>query len=153
MHNSRSIKNVDKRFTATKRVEFHETDMAGIVHFSNAFRFFEFAESAFFRNGGITVYGWPILTTGCTYIKPMKFDYELEISIAVERIGNKSLRLIFDIEHQVSEDFKELLATGFLSVIHAPAIRPGSDIITERIPEKFRSYLESYLSNSGNNDR
>ena len=36
-------------FRVTRRVEFHETDMAGIVHFSNFFRYMEFAEVEFLR--------------------------------------------------------------------------------------------------------
>jgi acyl-CoA thioester hydrolase len=35
-------------FRITRRVEFSETDMAGIVHFSNFFRYMETAEHAFF---------------------------------------------------------------------------------------------------------
>ena len=37
-------------FTITRRVEFSETDMAGIVHFSNFCRYMEHAEHAFFRS-------------------------------------------------------------------------------------------------------
>ena len=44
-------------FTLTRRVEFSETDMAGIVHFSNFFRFMESAEHAFFRSLGFSVAG------------------------------------------------------------------------------------------------
>ena len=39
-------------FQITRRVEFSETDMAGIMHFSNYFRFMETAEHAFFRSLG-----------------------------------------------------------------------------------------------------
>ena len=35
-------------FHFSKRVEFSETDMAGIVHFSNFFRYMEMAEHAYF---------------------------------------------------------------------------------------------------------
>jgi hypothetical protein len=36
------------RFEITERVQFSETDMAGIVHFSNFFRYMERVEHAFF---------------------------------------------------------------------------------------------------------
>ena len=39
-------------FTMQRRVEFAETDMAGILHFSNYFRFMESVEHAFFRSLG-----------------------------------------------------------------------------------------------------
>ena len=37
------------KFSYEHRVEFFETDLAGIVHFANYYRFMEQAEHAFFR--------------------------------------------------------------------------------------------------------
>ena len=42
-------------FKAIRRVEFSETDMAGIVHYSNFFRYMETAEHGFFRSLGYSV--------------------------------------------------------------------------------------------------
>ena len=39
-------------FKLTRRIEFAETDMAGIVHFANFFRMMEATEHAFFRSLG-----------------------------------------------------------------------------------------------------
>ena len=36
-------------FRVSRRVDFADTDMAGIIHFSNYFRYMEFAEVAFLR--------------------------------------------------------------------------------------------------------
>ena len=38
-----------------RRVEFCDTDMAGIVHYSNFFRYMEVAEHEFFRSLGFSV--------------------------------------------------------------------------------------------------
>ena len=54
-------------FKAQRRVEFSDTDMAGIMHYSNFFRFMETAEHAFFRSLGFSIVtnatdphvGWP----------------------------------------------------------------------------------------------
>ena len=54
-------------FIFSRRVEFAETDMAGIVHFANFYRMMENAEHAFFRSLGFSVHdefdgqtiGWP----------------------------------------------------------------------------------------------
>ncbi|MHC4993297.1 MAG: acyl-CoA thioesterase, partial [Planctomycetota bacterium] len=43
-------------FKLLRTVEFFETDMAGIVHFSNYFRYMEATEHAFFRSFGATVH-------------------------------------------------------------------------------------------------
>ena len=37
-------------FKLTRRIEFFETDLAGIVHFSNFYRMMESTEHAFFRS-------------------------------------------------------------------------------------------------------
>ena len=46
-------------FRILRRVEFSETDMAGIVHYSNFFRYMESAEHAFFRSLGLSVVDRP----------------------------------------------------------------------------------------------
>jgi len=42
-------------FSISRRVQFAETDMAGVVHFSNYFRWMEEVEHAFFRSVGLSV--------------------------------------------------------------------------------------------------
>ena len=54
-------------FKTTQQVEFSDTDMAGIMHFANFFRFMEVTEHAFLRSLGLSVHmeedgrtiGWP----------------------------------------------------------------------------------------------
>ena len=43
-------------FRCRQRVEFADTDMAGIVHFSNFFRYMERAEHEFLRSLGLSVH-------------------------------------------------------------------------------------------------
>ena len=43
-------------FKIVREVEFSDTDMAGIMHFSNFFRFMEAAEHAFFRSLGLSIH-------------------------------------------------------------------------------------------------
>ena len=90
-------------FVARRRVEFCETDMAGIVHFSNFFRYMEFAEQAFLRSRGLTVawqdgnrrVGFPRVSASCDYIKPVRFEDLLEIAVTVAEVGNKSVTYSF----------------------------------------------------------
>src|SRR4051812_27848503 len=85
-------------FSHTRRVQFSETDMAGIVHFSNYFRGMEEGEHAFFRSGGLSVsmqhdgmhVGWPRVSVSCDYYGPGKFEDELELRLRVARVGEKS---------------------------------------------------------------
>lgn len=93
------------RFTMTRRVAFAETDMAGIVHFANFYRYMEDAEHAFFRSVGRsimepqpdgTVLGWPRVAASCSFKAPALYDDLIEIRVAVERIGAKSLTMRYD---------------------------------------------------------
>ena len=87
-------------FIAQRRVEFANTDMAGIVHFANCYRWMEEAEHEFFRslelhimekqNDG-TYIGWPRVSASCHFEAPAYHNDLLEIHITVERIGFKSL--------------------------------------------------------------
>ena len=43
-------------FKMIHRVEFADTDMAGIIHFASYFRYMEVTEHAFFRSLGFSIY-------------------------------------------------------------------------------------------------
>jgi acyl-CoA thioester hydrolase len=90
-------------FQITRRVEFSETDMAGIMHFSNFFRFMESAEHAFFRSLGFSVArsrrGFevclPRVHAECDYAAPLRFEDEVVVRLLVERKGKRSLTYQF----------------------------------------------------------
>jgi YbgC/YbaW family acyl-CoA thioester hydrolase len=86
-----------------RRVEFSETDMAGIVHFSNYFKFMEAAEHAFFRLLGLSVVhpagykslGLPRVHAHCDYLAPLRFEDEVEVHLLVEKKSARSLTYQF----------------------------------------------------------
>jgi len=90
-------------FKIVRRVEFSETDMAGIVHYSNFFRYMETAEHAFFRSIGFSVVmdklkppiGWPRVHAECDYLQPLRFEDEVEIHLLVSEKKTKSLSYLF----------------------------------------------------------
>lgn len=83
----------------TRRVEFSETDMAGIMHFSNYFRFMETAEHAFFRSIGFSVVlskldpalCLPRVHVECDYSAPLLFEDEVDIHMLVASKSARSL--------------------------------------------------------------
>lgn len=91
-------------FRTSRRVEFCDTDMAGIVHFSNFFRFMEFAEQEFLRSQGLSVswsegpvrMGFPRVSASCDFMKPVRFEDVLDIEVTVAQIGTKSVTYRFD---------------------------------------------------------
>ena len=82
-----------------RRVEFAETDCAGIIHFSNYFRYMEEAEHAFLRSVGLSVQsrieegelGFPRLAASCEFLRPVKFEDVLDVHLRVKRKGRTSL--------------------------------------------------------------
>jgi acyl-CoA thioester hydrolase len=108
-------------FIHRRRVTFAETDMAGIVHFSNFYRYMEEAEHAFLRSRGLrikvdqpdgTVLGWPRVRGTCSFESPAFYEDELEIEVRIDRRGVKSLTLGFVIRRA-----SQILATGELKTV------------------------------------
>ena len=100
-------------FRTTRMVEFFETDMAGIMHFSNFFRFMESAEHAFYRSIGFSVdeaksigLGWPRVKAECEYRHPLRFEDIVEIRVRVRRLGTRSITLEF--QFSKTEDGREI---------------------------------------------
>lgn len=100
------------QYTTTRRVEFSETDMAGIVHFSNYFRYLESAEHEFFRSLGLKIhtstsegmYGWARVHASCDYLAPLRYQDEVEIHLRVSGKKPKSLEYRADLYRVDSED-------------------------------------------------
>lgn len=95
---------MSQTFTHRRRIEFRETDMAGIVHFSNFFAYMEQAEHAFLRSVGMGVVcevqgqkiSWPRVNANCDYKVAIKFEEMIDIEVSVAKIGNKSVTYAFD---------------------------------------------------------
>ncbi len=101
------------RFITQRRVEFCDTDMAGIVHFANFYRYMEQAEHDFFRSLGFsimetqadgTVLGWPRVSAKCSFEAPAFYQDVLEIRLIVERIGVKSLTINYEFWREDQRD-------------------------------------------------
>jgi len=95
-------------FTTTRLVEFHDTDMAGIMHFSAFYQFMESAEHELLRSIGLSVQmhfgdeliSFPRVSASCEFLSPARFEQLLEIAISIERIGEKSVTYAFHFSHQ-----------------------------------------------------
>jgi acyl-CoA thioester hydrolase len=100
----RYISAMPREFSITHRVQFSETDMAGIVHFSNYFRLMEEVEHAFLRSLGLSVVmqeggveiAFPRKAVSCEYHEPMRFEDVVELKLRVTRLGEKSMHFEVD---------------------------------------------------------
>ena len=85
-------------YTLRRRVLFYEVDSAGIVHFSNYFRYMEEAEHALWRDAGLSIapsgtgVGYPRVSAGFEYHRPLRFEDEFDTRIRIVAIGEKSMK-------------------------------------------------------------
>ncbi len=92
-------------FQTTRRVEFCDTDMAGIVHFANFFRYMEAAEHELFRSLDLKIagkfpdgleYGWPRVSATCSYHAPARYEDVLDIQITIVKRTDRSLTTSYE---------------------------------------------------------
>ena len=103
-----------------RRVEFADTDMGGIVHFSRFFVFMETAEHELLAEAGTSVHfhhegelvGFPRLSASCDYRSPARLGDLLEIRVRVARKGRSSLAYEFTFHCGA-----RLVATGRLASV------------------------------------
>ena len=138
------------QFVYRRRVQFAETDMAGIVHFSNYYRYMEEAEHAYLRSIGLsvmmtlddgTVIGWPRVRSSCAYEAPARFEDEIEIHLNVSRKGVKSLTL--DMEFWRGET---RLAHGSLKTVCC-IVSHSSELTSIPIPPDMDARIIEFIGN------
>src|SRR5580693_4149637 len=120
-------------FKATRRVEFSDTDMAGIMHYANFFRFMETAEHAFFRTLGFSIVmgkvdpplAWPRVHAECDFKAPLYFEDEVEIHLLVSEKKSKALSYIFKFRKLNASPPVEV-ARGALTVVCVRRRRDGT---------------------------
>ena len=91
-------------FHTRRRIEFADTDMAGIVHFANFFRFMESAEQEFLRSLGLAVslkwvgqaMGFPRVAASCDFARPARFEDVLDVAVRIHNLGRKSVTYSFE---------------------------------------------------------
>lgn len=130
-------------FHTARRVEFGDTDAAGIMHFSNFFRFMEVAETDFLLGRGLNVawetdgvrYGFPRVSAACDYAKPARFGDVLTITVTVEKVGRKSVSYRYDFACE-----SEPIAVGRMTAVFVRKTPTGMESV--EIPEDLRAKLE-----------
>ncbi|MBI4564525.1 MAG: acyl-CoA thioesterase [Planctomycetes bacterium] len=110
-------------FKMIHRVEFADTDMAGLIHFSSYFRYMEVTEHAFIRSLGLSIVmwetfkvGWPRVRVECEYNGPLRFEDEVEAHLRVREKKEKSLTYGFIFRRVKPEPVVEV-ARGSLTAV------------------------------------
>jgi acyl-CoA thioester hydrolase len=90
-------------FRYRRRVQFAETDLAGIAHFSAFFRFMEEAEHALWRAAGLSIGaaektgGWPRVSAAFDFKHPLRFEEEFDVTVRIAHATRRSIRYGFSI--------------------------------------------------------
>jgi YbgC/YbaW family acyl-CoA thioester hydrolase len=134
-------------FKLTRRIEFAETDMAGIVHFSNFFRMMEAAEHAFFRSLGASIHaeeegsviGWPRVSASCDYRRPLRFEDEVEIHLLVAEVRSRSLSYLFIFRKLDGTE----VARGRVAAVCAQVEKATGRLVPLAIPERIRQQISA----------
>lgn len=141
-----------RAFIQRRMVEFADTDMAGIAHFSAFFRWMESAEHALIRSLGMSVHtrdpqgvaiSFPRVNAQCDYLAPVRSEDTLDIAVTVERLGAKSVTYAFRFEHNGAH-----IAQGRMTSVCCH-IRPGEPPVSTPIPAEMAAGLATYTAPAG----
>jgi acyl-CoA thioester hydrolase len=136
-------------FRMTHRVEFADTDMAGIIHFASYFRYMEATEHAFFRSLGFSIntrtsefhVGWPRVHVSCDFKQPLRFEDEVEVHLQVREKRQKSLAYDFTFR-KVSGATEVEVARGSLTVVCVAVVPETEQMKAVPIPDAIARLIE-----------
>jgi len=132
-------------FRHRRRIQFYETDAAGIVHFSWYFRYFEEAEHAIWREAGMTIHsadasvGWPRISASCEFRKALKFEQEIDVAVHVSEMTNRTITY----SGTMTRD-GQLIATSTWRIAHVARQADGS-MRSAEIPAMVAERLKPFL--------
>ena len=132
----------------TRHVQFSETDVAGIVHFSNYFRYFEDAEHALWRDAGLSVHpdnptvGWPRVAASCTFHRALKFEQQFEVAVRISEISRRTISYAGEITSR-----GEKVATGSWKIASIVKTADGTMRSVE-VPADVAERLKRYINES-----
>jgi acyl-CoA thioester hydrolase len=134
-------------FVTTRRVEFSDTDAAGMMHFVAFFRMMEQAEHELLRSVGLSVVmhdedgkiSWPRVAATCDFQAAVRFEDVLQIQVRIMRLGRKSITY----GHRFLRD-GTLLATGEITTVFCrvkDAVPPESMPIPAEFADKLKAFV------------
>ncbi|MBA4603829.1 acyl-CoA thioesterase [Thermoactinomyces mirandus] len=124
------------------RVNWGDTDKAGIVYYPNYFKWFDIAGHQFFRSAGLSPAELadkqqiilPLLDARCTFEKPLYYDDIITIKTRVEEIHRKTIKL----SHEVYRDEER---TGYGYELRGWVKEEDGKIFAVPIPDEVKDLL------------
>ena len=138
------------KFEVRRRVQFSETDVAGLVHFSNFFRYFEDAEHELWRTAGLSIHpekspiGWPRVAASCEFHRPLRFEDEFDITVGISELGKRTISYAGEITRN-----GERIATSAWKIACVNRLADGT-IKSAEIPADVASRLKPFEIRASN---
>ena len=142
-------------FSYERRVEFCETDAAGIAHFSSLIIYMEQAEHALLRSLGLSVassntilgneaesaskISWPRVKVECEFLSPAKFEDMISVKTSITLLGSTSITY----QHQLSLG-STLIAHGKITSVCCS--KSNGSLSSTKIPSQVRDLLIPYVA-------
>lgn len=118
------------QFHYQRKIQWVDTDKAGIIHFSNYFRFMEETETAFVESLPGNSRHWfhdhlcPRVSASCDFKKAVTFGDLLDIYLTIGRLGRTSVTYEFSFRHGSDEVASGKVALVFVQVGEDGAFSP-----------------------------
>ena len=136
---------MSSEFRYKRRVQFADTDLAGIVHFSTMFKYMEEAEHALWRACGLSIaerngpFGWPRLNAALEFRSPLHFEEEFEVVVRIAALKTRTLDYEF-----VLRRGDTLIALGTMSCICVRK-QPNGTMKAAEISSDIATKLSAFL--------
>jgi YbgC/YbaW family acyl-CoA thioester hydrolase len=130
-------------FRYSRRVEFAETDMAGIVHFAVFFRYMEEAEHALWRKAGLTIakahedVGWPRVSAKCDFKAPLHFQDEFDVYVTMGKVTRSTIT--WECRFMRGD---QVIGEGSSTTVHVDK-KPGDALKSKPIPQHILDALRA----------
>jgi len=137
-------------FVHHRTIEFHETDAAGLVHFSNYFRYAESAEHALYRavehpmmlRDGAAFFGWPRVRAQAKFSAPLDHGEVVRIELWITEIKDKAIEWAFRL---LRESDNVLAAKGSFATLHVHIDALTREMVSVPIPAELREKLQPFV--------
>ena len=135
-------------YIAYRKVEFSDTDMAGLVHFSNYFRYMEVAERDFFQSLGVNLIqsipndlvGYPRSRAECKFSAPLRFGDTVKIHLAIKAIKDRAIDYQFRL-YRETDGTSVPVAKGHLTTIYTELTEAG-ELQSKPLPKALLEQIE-----------
>lgn len=132
--------------TVREKVRFVETDLMGVVHHSNYFRYFEMGRVEYLRQAGVLLTElmekgivFPITDVACKYHASAKFDDYILIETEMTEVSRVKMVFTYQVRREADG---VLLASGATTNLFT-SIASGKII---RLPAEYYNKLEKAAS-------